>query len=203
MQSLISFCRPKIDIFVRLPQFVHAQRKEGSTTSKAKVICSVSKASKVQGPCPLQDQEQPTVLAASKAAKQPLKFRRSLGKRRDSGVGVVTKTASQKRKRARTDGAPEPAVDGEESEWEPLPEALQAEVDEAKEEALLESARQDPNVQAFLDAGDESDSLDGDCEGQLEQEERTAFDTAPGLTTSEDLEVWDHVCAAIWPSDVE
>lgn len=201
MQSLISFCRPKIDIFVRLPQFVHAQRKEGSTASKTKVICSVSKASKVQGPCPLQDQEQPNVPAATKFAKQPLKLRRSLGKRRDSGV--VTETASQKRKRACVDGGQDLAVDDEESEWETLPEALQAEIDEAKEEALLESARQDPNVQAFLDAGDESDSLAGDCEGQLEQEKRTAFNTAPGLTTNEDLEVWDHVCAAIWPSDVE
>merc|ERR1712216_502294 len=121
-RSLVNQCRQKIDVFIRLPQFVHAKRKEGSTASKAKAICTVSKASKVQGPCPLQDREQPIVLAARKVAR-PLKLRRSVHKRRDSGV--ATQTANQKRKPVCADGGKEPAVDGEESEWETLPEALQ------------------------------------------------------------------------------
>lgn len=93
-------------------------------------------------------------------------------------------------------------VDARTEASDKLVEALvQAAVSRTSAREAIEQLGKRPSKQPLSDAsigGDRDSSEDANS-----TETATAFETAPGLTRQEDLEVWDYVCAALWPSDSE
>lgn len=197
MQSVTNIARPKIDVFMRLPQFVHAGQVKvvasgqsaivatsDSTAGRAKMVYARDRASKVQGSCAIVPADMDKVKRSMKLRPLGSSMKhlggnsaggRSLPKRHFNGGREASKAI---RAEPGLDLCPEDYIDF-------------GEFDDLDEELLLKIAEQDPRVQALLDAGDECDSSVGDDNSDTE-----------GLLPEDDLDLWDHVCAAIWPDDV-
>lgn len=178
MQNIIRIARPKLEAFVKLPQFAHAsavqacESAQTTTFGGGKVIKLHVGSSKVA--------------AAKGSAKHPLRFARfsrNHAKRMPRVARVARDDSSSQTTSA--ENCDEEYVDF-------------AEFQGIDEDILFEIAEKDPRVQALLDAGDMvSDSAEEDENPDVV----SPFKSAPGLRPQEDIELWDFVCAAIWPED--
>lgn len=206
MQSITNIARPKIDVFMRLPQFsnagqvkVVASRLSALTapvddiTGHSKLVYATGRASKVQRSCAL------VPVGSNKDSgpnQTPCKVKRSSTLRpfRSSIKGFGSNNnGSRSLQKRHCNGRPAGNSLGAEPGLNVCLEDYIdfGEFDDLDEEFLLRIAEQDPRVQALLDAGDESDSSVTNDNSDTE-----------GPRPDMDLELWDHVCAAIWPDDV-
>lgn len=196
MQSITNIARPKIDVFVRLPQFVRAgEQAPGTVAAQGRLDQAEGKASKVQGSCA----NAPLGVAKVKPRLKLRSFHsaakrlcanggKAIGWPKHARVGGQSAGDCTKHEKLADAGLENSAEDYIDF----------GEFDDLDEEFLLKIAEQDPRVQALLDAGDESDSSISNDDDH-DSETATPFKTDLGLRPQEDLDLWDHVCAAIWP----